>query len=445
MKVALLGYDTEGKVSYEYYKKLGAEITICDRKDELEVPEGAAVQLGEHYLDNLDRFDVLVRTAGMPPQVIFEKNPDVAGKVTTLINEFLRVCPTKNVIGVTGTKGKGTTCTLITKMLEAAGQDVHLGGNIGIPPITFLDKLTADSWVVLELSSFQLMSVNHSPHIAVCLMVVPEHLNWHADMAEYLTAKSHLFAQQTPDDIAIYFPESDNSKQIAAAGEGRKLPYYQAPGAFVQDGVITIGGQAVCRTDELKLLGAHNWQNACAAVTAVWETGVHDIEAMRGVLTSFSGLEYHIELVRELDGVRYYNDSFGTTPETATVAIQAFSGPKVLILGGSDKGVEFDGLAKVIKDSDVRQVVLMGNSGNKENKTVTPKVEAALRAEGFGDITSLVKDGGPTMTEVVDVARAVAQPGDVVLFSVACASFDMFKDYKDRGAQFTAAVKKLPS
>jgi UDP-N-acetylmuramoylalanine--D-glutamate ligase len=255
--------------------------------------------------------------------------------------------------------------------------------------------------------------------------------------------KSHLFAQQTSDDIAIYFADNELSQEVASAGAGQKIPYYRSPGAWVNGNMITIDGQEVCRTDELKLLGAHNWQNACAAVTAVWQAGVRDITAMRSVLTTFSGLEYHIELIRELDGVRYYNDSFGTTPETATVAMQAFTAPKVVIFGGSDKGVEFNELAREVKNSDIRQVILVGNSTNTENPTVTPKVEAALRAAGVTNITSLVKPGGSDMTEVVAAARTAAQPGDVVLFSTACASFDMFKDYKERGAQFTAAVKNL--
>lgn len=445
MNVALLGYNTEGKISYEYYKKLGANITICDEKTDLEVPAGAQAQLGEHYLDNLDRFDVLVRTAGMPPRVILAANPGVGGKITTLVNEFLRVCPTRNIIGVTGTKGKGTTSTLITKMLEAAGKDVHLGGNIGVPPLTFLDKLTPDSWVVLELSSFQLIDVQHSPHVGVCLMIVPEHLNWHADMAEYMEAKSQLFAHQNSDDIAIYFADNENSREIAAAGAGRKLPYYRSPGAWVNGNMLTIGGQEICRTDELKLLGTHNWQNACAAVTAVWQAGIHDVDAIRSALTSFSGLEYRLELVRELNGVRYYNDSFGTTPETSIVALQAFTEPKVLILGGSDKGVEFGELAKAVKANNVRQVILMGNTTNTANPTVTPKVEAALRAKGVDNIASLVSAGGPTMAEVVQAAHDAAQPGDVVVLSTGCASFDMFTDYKDRGNQFKQAVNNLPA
>lgn len=445
MKVALLGFDTEGRASYEYYKNQGAEITICDQKTELDAPGGVETQLGESYLDDLDRFDVLVRTAGMPPSVILQKNPDAKDKITTLINEFMRVCPTQNVIGVTGTKGKGTTSTLIAKMLEATGRQVYLGGNIGVPPLTFLDKLTAESWVVLELSSFQLMDLQRSPHIGVCLMVVPEHLNWHEDMDEYTGAKAHLFEYQSSDDVAIYYADNELSREIAAAGAGRKLPFYRSPGAWVNGNMITIDGAEVCTTDELKLLGAHNWQNACAALTAYWQVD-QNIDAARSVLTSFAGLEYHLELVRELDRVGYYNDSFGTTPETATVAIETFSQPKVLIFGGGDKGVPFDQLAEVVKNSDIRQVILIGNPSypdDAKRRTAAPKLEAALRTQDIENITMLVKPGGPTMTEIVETARNAAQPGDVVLFSTACTSFDMFENYKERGAAFTAAVNAL--
>ncbi len=333
MKVALLGFDTEGKVSYDYYKKLGAELTICDQKTDLEVPDGTATQLGDDYLNGLDQFDVLVRTAGMPPHLILEKNPGVGEKITTLVNEFMRVCPTRNVIGVTGTKGKGTTSTLIAQMLEAADKQVFLGGNIGVPPLTFLEKLTADSWVVLELSSFQLMDLQHSPHIAICLMVVPEHLNWHEDIDEYTGAKAHLFEQQSSDDVAIYFAENDLSQEIATAGAGRKVPYYRSPGAFVNGNMITIDGQEVCTTEELRLLGAHNWQNVCAAVTAVWQAGVHNLDAIRSVLTSFTGLEHRLEFVRHFENVDYYDDSFGTNPSTAIVAMRSFVQPVVIILG----------------------------------------------------------------------------------------------------------------
>jgi UDP-N-acetylmuramoylalanine--D-glutamate ligase len=445
MKVALLGFDTEGRASYEFFKAQNAEITVCDQKTDIDVPDNVATQLGAGYLDNLDRFDMLVRTPGLHPAKILEKNPGVAGKITSQVNEFMRTCPTRHVIGVTGTKGKGTTSTLLAKMLEASGRQVFLGGNIGVPPLSFLDKLNEDSWVVLELSSFQLIDLQTSPHIGVCLMVVPEHLNWHADMPEYVEAKAQLFEHQSSNDVAIYYSKSDLSHEIATAGAGRKLPYYRSPGAFINGNMITIDGAEICTTDELKLLGAHNWQNVCAALTAYWQVD-QNIDAARTVLTSFSGLEYHLELIREVDGVQYYNDSFGTTPETAIVALQAFEEPKILILGGGYKDVPFNKLATAIKRSNVRHVILIGNpeyGDDPRRQTAAPHLESALQAQAIEPITSLVRPGGPSMQEVVKEAQSAAQPGDVVLFSTACTSYDMFENYKERGAAFTAAVKAL--
>ncbi|HSX00828.1 MAG TPA: UDP-N-acetylmuramoyl-L-alanine--D-glutamate ligase [Candidatus Saccharimonas sp.] len=444
-KIAILGYRSEGIAAYRYWKAKGADITICDQLETpaASLPEGVATQLGPDYLKDLDRFDVIVRSPGLNPSKILAVNPTVGPKITTIVNEFLAASPTRNLVGVTGTKGKGTTTTLIAKMLEATGKQVFVGGNIGTPVLDLLPQLTPDSWAVLELSSFQLYDVtNPTPHIAVCLMIAPEHLDWHGTMDDYLLGKSQLFAHQQAGDIAVYFAQNDYSKHIAAARPGTKIPYFAEPGAVVKDGSITIAGQTICRTDELGLLGEHNWQNACAAVTAVWQVAP-DAEAIRSVLVSFTGLEHRLELVREVGGVKYYDDSFGTTPETAIVAIQAFAQPKVVILGGSDKGANFTALAGVVQTANVREVVLIGNMANPQHRSISPSIEAELKAAGYTAITSLVKPGGPTMAEAVAAARAAAQPGDVVLLSTGCASFDMFKDYKDRAAQFQAAVSRL--
>lgn len=431
MNTAIIGYATEGKVSAEYFQRLGHTVTICDQKPELVAPQGFETQLGDTYLENLARFDLIVRTAGIPSHAILEHNPGVEVKITTAVNEFLAACPTKNVVGITGTKGKGTTSTLTAKMLKAAGRKVWLGGNIGNSPLEFIDQIQPDDWVVLELSSFQLSDLRHSPHIAVCLMVVPEHLNWHTDMADYVAAKSNLFARQTHDDVAVYFAENATSQKIASHGDGKKLPFFAAPGAYVDNNQIIIDGEAICATSELALLGHHNWQNACAAVTAVWQAGVHDLAAIRSVVTTFSGLEHRLELVRTMDGVQYYDDSFGTTPETAMVAVQAFDQPKIIILGGSDKGASYDQLAEVVSRSNVRKALLIGNQA--------PKIQLALEKAGFTEFLS----GGNNMEDIVKTAHQVAQPGDVVLLSTGCASFDMFADYKDRANQFTAAVQML--
>jgi UDP-N-acetylmuramoylalanine--D-glutamate ligase len=442
MKIAIAGFDTEGKSTFEFFRSRRDEdgkpneITILDQNPTLDTPAGADVVLGDNYLSNLDRFDLIVRTAGLIPDQIFAANPRLShSKVSTQINEFFKASPTTNIIGITGTKGKGTTSTLVANILQAAGKDAHLAGNIGIPALDLIPKLTTDSWVVLELSSFQLVDLKASPMIAVCLMVVPEHLNWHKDMAEYKTAKQQLFVWQTFDDIAIYNAESEHSQTIAEAGNGAKVPYLAAPGAVIDTGTdgrtaISIGGQTICHTDELKLLGEHNWQNVCAAVTAAWQV-THSLGAIRQVLTTFSGLPHRLELVREVGGVKYYDDSFGTTPETAIVALQAFKEPKVIILGGSDKGANYADLAAAVRDGNVRKALLIGEQA--------PHIQAALESAGFTEFAA----GGDTMSDIVKTARATAQGGDVVLLSTGCASFDMFKDYKDRAAQFVDAVNKL--
>lgn len=431
MKIAIVGYSVEGQASYEYFAKHGQhQLTICDQNTKLKVPDNAQSVLGDGYLDNLGRFDLIVRTAGLQPAKILQKNPGVESKITTLINEFFKASPTKNIIGVTGTKGKGTTSTLISRMLEEAGKDVYLGGNIGVPPLVFLDKLTTDSWVVLELSSFQLIDIKSSPHIGVCLMVVPEHLNWHYDLNEYVKAKSRLFAQQSSEDMAIYYSGNDLSKKIAYSSPGHKLPYSAPPGAYVDNGYIKIADQQVCATEDLKLLGAHNWQNVCAAVTAVWQI-IPDVKIIRNVLTSFSGLAHRLEFVRELHGVRYYDDSFGTTPETAIVAIEAFNVPKIIILGGRSKGASFDELATVVSRDKVKKVIAIGETAGE--------ITESLRSAGYNDVVR----GGHNISEITLQAQQLTSPGDVVLLSTACASFDMFDNYKQRGELFNQSVQAL--
>lgn len=432
MNIAIVGYAVEGRVSARYFRDRGHEVTVCDKDEGVVVSSEFGRQLGERYLEDLDKFDVIVRSAGVHPAVILAKNPDVKSKITTAINEFLAHAPTKNIIGITGTKGKGTTSTLTANILEACGKTVWLGGNIGRSPLEFIDQVQPDDWVVLELSSFQLYDVQHSPHIAVCLMIVPEHLDWHEGFEDYYSAKANLFRQQNRDDVAIYFADNETSREIASRSQGTLIPYFTPPGAIVQDETsIEIDGTLICPVDELKLLGKHNWQNVCAAITAAWQADCKDIAKIKQAVTSFAGLPHRLEFVREVKGVHYYDDSFGTTPETAIVAIDAFKQPKVLILGGSDKGVPFDSLARAVAASNVRCTVLIG--------ATAPQLQTALEAAGFQDtITS-----GSTMTEIVATCREQAQSGDIVLLSTGCASFGLFKDYKDRGEQFKRAVQAL--
>ncbi|MDZ7744679.1 MAG: UDP-N-acetylmuramoyl-L-alanine--D-glutamate ligase [Candidatus Saccharibacteria bacterium] len=434
MNIAILGFAGQGQSAYEYWNQGDNKLTICDRSTKTKVPKGTKSQLGKDYLKNLDKFDLLVRTPALHPSDIQKanpKHPDILDKVTTVTNEFFKICPSRNIIGVTGTKGKGTTSTLIAKMLDAAGIRVHLGGNIGIPPLALLkDGIRPGDWVVLELANFQLIDLKHSPHIGVVLMIVEEHLDWHVSMEEYVTAKQQMFAHQKPRDVAIYFAENDTSKAVASVGRAKKLPYYDPPGAYVKDNNIIIDERPICSINDIKLLGKHNLQNVCAAITTVWQ--VHqDANAIRWALQTFSGLEHRLELVKEIDKVSYYDDSFGTTPETAIVAMEAFTEPKVVILGGSDKGARYDKLALTVKNHNVRKVVLIGDTA--------PDIKKALKAVDFTDIV----DDGKTMKSIVKTAHKYAKPGDVVLLSTGCASFGMFSDYKDRGQQFKDEVLKL--
>lgn len=433
MKVAIVGFGVEGRSALGYWLEQGADVTVCDQNPKADVPEGVKQQLGMDYLHDLGRFDVIVRTVGMHPKVILEKNPGVADKITTNLNEFLRVCPTKNVIGVTGTKGKGTTCTLITKMLQAAGKDAFLGGNYGIPAFSFLHKLTPDSWVVLELSSFMLHDIRYSPHIGVCLMVAPEHLDWHKDAEDYYNAKSNMFAHQQPSDVAIYFAESTTSHRIASASPGDKIAYYDEPGAYVHEGKIMIDQTVLCTTDELKLLGKHNWQNACAAATAVWQVAQAP-DAIRKVLTTFTGLEHRLEFVREVEGVEYYNDSFSSDIYAANAGMRAIKGEKVVVLGGKDRMLPLEPLMKTVQElkRDIRTLILIGASAER--------VATALKDVGF---TNFKLSPAKNMHDIVAECHAHAKKGDSVVFSPGFPSFDMFKNFEDRGLQFKQEVHDL--
>jgi len=442
MNVAILGYDVDGGSSAGYWHHLGANITICDQKTDLLLPAFANSQLGETYLDNLDRFDILVRTPGLHPDKIVAANPDspdILKKVTTTINEFFAHCPAP-IIGVTGTKGKGTTSALIYKLLQNAGKKAFLGGNIGVVPLDFLSEVTPESWVVLELSNFQLIDFKYAPTIGVCLMVVPEHQDWHKDTKEYYTAKQQLFVRQTDANRTVFNNANPITQKIIAVSNATKIPFYVPPvnhpaetntGVYVEGDQICIDGATICDVADVALLGRHNLENVCAAIGAVWNIIGGNTEVIKQTLRSFTGLEHRLEFVREVNNVKYYNDSFATTPEATVAAMRAFDQPKVLILGGHDKGVPIYDVISEIALDHVRRVIVIGETGEK--------IIELLVSRGYEKITL----GGNTMTEIVKSAQSVAQPGDIVLLSTAYASFGLFKDYKDRGNQFKDAVNAL--
>jgi UDP-N-acetylmuramoylalanine--D-glutamate ligase len=424
LKVAILGYGVEGQSAYHYWSKLGADITICDSKRDLELPDGVKHKLGSKYLDGLEKYDLLVRSPGIRPDTVIAMRP-----MTSVTREFMKQSPAP-IIGVTGTKGKGTTSTLITKMLEAAGKKVWLGGNIGVPALDLLGKVRPTGWVVLELSSFQLMDTSQSPHIGIILMTAQDHLDWHTSRDEYLHAKEAIFRYQKADDIAVYFAQNPDSARLAKESRGTRIPYGSPEGAFVKNEEIWYREQKVCDVADVALLGRHHLENVCAAITAVWQIAP-DKKAITKALREFKGLPHRLELVGTVHGVRYFDDSIATTPETTMAAIRAFKDPKVIIVGGSDKGADFAELAEVVLSEKVAAVIAVG--------TTAPKITAALDKVGYKKYLTGLTD----MTQIVEAAHEAAPDGAVVLLAPGCASFDMFASYADRGDQFRAAVSGL--
>lgn len=442
--IAIVGFGVEGVSLLHFAQSQNvARIAVFSEKELLpefrEVLENQRdVPVSVGPFPSLADYDVIFRSPSISPtRPAFLAAKEKGKTVTSVTNLFFSLCPCP-VIGVSGTKGKGTTASLIYEMLKNDGKDAYLGGNIGVPPLDFLSKLTPQSVVVLELSSFQLWDAEMSPHISVLVMVTQEHLDVHADTQEYITAKSHLFSNQQDGDFAIINWDYPNGQVI---GTSVRVPLYKtsihheySPGCFVKDKTIVFSTEGreerIIPVDEIFIPGTHNWQNACSAVAAAKLAGV-STEAIFQTLQTFHGLIHRLEFVREIGGVRYFDDSFSTTPETAGAAIAAFSEPKVVILGGSSKNSDFAELGKMLSESQsIRGIIGIGTEWPRIKSTITQP-----------DIPMI--EGTKTMEEIVAAARGIAQSGDVVILSPACASFDMFKNYKDRGDQFKRIVNSL--
>lgn len=426
MKVAIAGFGVEGKANYRYYAGRGDDVTIVDEQSEIKgVPEGAKTITGLNVFENLAGFDLVVRTASLAPRKI-----KTDGKVWSATNEFFAECPAP-IVGVTGSKGKGTVSSLIASILRASGKTVHLLGNIGVPALDELEKIQPGDVVVYELSSFQLWDIAKSPHVAVVNMIEPDHLDVHADFDDYVTAKSNIARYQTEEDMVVFAASNKYSREIAELSNGTRLPAPSEKTAHVTNDTFWHGEQKLCGVEALQLPGPHNRDNACLAITAVWQF-VHNSEAIEKGLRDFTGLPHRLKFVREIDGVKYYDDSIATTPGSAIAALRAFAQPKVMILGGSYKGGDFTEMAELAGKSNVRKAILIGQEA--------ARIEPLLKEQG---VPTQNLGEAITMPEVVQAARDAARAGDVVLMSPACASFGMFKNYKDRGEQFIAAVEAL--
>lgn len=449
MKAAIIGYGEQGRSSLEYWQKKGYEITVCDQKPQIEVPPGVSTQVGVTYLHDLSDFDLIVRSPSVHPSVLYDALQDhqeAKEKITSNTNEFFNVCPAP-IIGVTGTKGKGTTSTLIAKILEKSGKKVHLGGNIGTPPLDLLKQaISPDDIVVLELANFQLIDMKSSPKIAVCLMITEEHLDWHNNFFEYIDSKRQIFKHQDHDNIAIYNANNVYSTEIASSSRAHNKISYDVPaedkapenteGVYLDGHHIKFGEHKVCSTKDIKLPGRHNIENVCAAIAATWDLIGHNKHAVKKVLKNFTGLPHRLEKVAEINDVTFIDDSFGTNPATAIVALRSFRQPKIIIVGGSEKGISYQPLVDEIVKQNVKHVVAIGETG--------PAILELLKtAPGGNIITHTSLNATKTMDEIISSATEKATNGDVILLSTASASFDMFKDYKDRGDQFKVAVKRL--
>lgn len=452
-KVAVLGLSVEGLDSVRFFIEQGAQVVCCDRRTKKQLGSTythlsgskAAFQLGNTYLSDLASADLVVRTQGMAlwlPELVEVRK---TGKLTSNTKLFFSLCRAP-IIGVTGTKGKGTTATLIYEMLKAQGKTVFLGGNVGTPLLSRVQTIKPRDWVVLELSSFQLEDLDCSPHVAVVLRITQDHLanydplatNYHPSRQDYVVAKKSIVRFQTEHDVAVFNADDPTSRSFAhdtpakkyyfsRTGKGRADAWVENQAVYVRWNRTT---QRICSLSEIILRGEHNLENIAAASIAALVAGV-DIATIRGVAKKFKGLEHRLEFVRRIGGVSYFDDSFSTVPETTIAAIQSFSEPITLIVGGSEKGSNFTELGEEIAKSTVKTLIVIGQMARR--------IIDAVKQAGFsGDIIG----GRKNMKEIVSSA-AGETPVGVVLLSPACASFDMFKNYKDRGNQFKHEVSSL--
>lgn len=424
MKIAIAGYGVEGQASYEYYTALGDEVVIVDEHESVELPENVESILGADAFNRLEEFDLIVRSPGIAP-----KKLPYGDKVWSSTNEFFTKCPAF-IIGVTGTKGKGTTASLIASILRAGNKTVHLVGNIGVPALQELNSIQSEDIVVFELSSFQLWDLEKSPNVAVVLMIEPDHLDVHDNFEDYVAAKMHITEYQTTTDRVFFNDKNEISTLIAAQSVGQRLPYANTRTAHVQREYFYYQDTELCSVDELQIPGEHNKENACAAITAAWPW-VQDSDVIAQGLRSFSGLPHRLKFIREVSGVRYYDDSIATTTGSAMAALRAFDETKTVILGGSDKGGGYDEVVQLAKETGTK-VIAIGQTGEQIHRLCIQVGVASTRVERG-------------MAEVVEAAAQVAQPGEIVILSPASASFDQYKSYADRGQQFIAAVNSLAS
>ena len=443
-RLALLGLGVENRSLGAYLSAAGVSFAVCDARAAADLAtHDLAVnewRLGPNYLDDLDAFDLVFRTPGLPslhPKLAAARRAGV--EVSSHSALFFDRCPAP-VLGITGTKGKGTTASLVALMLAADGpyRQVELGGNIGRPPLEFLDQLRAEDLAILELSSFQLQDLQASPSIAVVLNLLTDHLDYHASRAEYVEAKKPIYRHQQPQDWLITNADNSETAELITQSPARNLSFsvkaeVQA-GSWVEREAIwhrAPDGQRekVCDLQSIALRGPHNVANAAAASTAARAAGC-SLEGVAKALSEFEGLPHRLQRVAHQQGVTYYDDSAATTPDAAIAAIRSFDVPMVLIAGGASKGAQFGALAEAIVASPVRALIVIGQEGER----------IASEVQQTGSFSGEIVPVHGAMEGAVEAARLRAHSGDIVLLSPACASFGLFDNYVERGRAFSRLV-----
>ena len=442
--VAVIGIGVSNTPLLRLLLREGIAVTACDRSDraklgalagELEAA-GAKLQLGDGYLQNLSQ-DVIFRTPGLRPDVPELEAARAKGStITSEMEVFFEVCPCP-IIAVTGSDGKTTTTTIIAQLLRAAGHTVHVGGNIGHPLLAEAGSIRPTDWAVLELSSFQLMTMTRSPHIAVLTNLAPNHLDVHKSMEEYIWAKENIFRHQQPGDIAVFNLDNAITRELSAHAPGRAL--YFSRREEPENGVFLRGNAVISRrdgrerqiitTEDIRLPGVHNVENYMAAIAAV--DGLVPDDVIRTFARAFNGVEHRIELVRTWRGVRFYNDSIASSPSRTIAGLRSFKEKVILIAGGYDKHIPFDVLGPEVVEH-VKLLILCGATADK--------IRAAVeQAPGYWPGHPEILDVTP-FQRAVETARDRAVPGDVVTLSPACAAFDQFKNFMERGKTFKSIV-----
>lgn len=447
--VAFCGIGESNLPLIKLFKKYGAKVIACDKRERTElgingdraVEYGAELKLGSDYLKDLNA-DIIFRTPGMKyymPELVQARKNGTA--VTGEIELFFDLCPCK-IIAVTGSDGKTTTTTIISEFLKAEGYNIHIGGNIGRPLLPEIETISPNDIAVVELSSFQLISMRKSPDIAVVTNVAPNHLDIHKDMQEYTDSKKNIILHQNAFGRAILNFDNEISKSFEEYARGRVYMFSRQSsvnnGAYVRDdGTIVMNDYGneteIMNVRDIKIPGLHNIENYLAAITAVW--GMVSPETIKNTARNFGGVEHRAEFVRELDGVKYYNDAIGTSPtRTVKGTLSLYNRKIILISGGYDKKIPYDEMGAVVPEK-VKLLILMGATADK--------IEAAVKA------APTYKEGNPViihvsnMEEAVQTARENAVDGDIVSMSPASASFDMYKNFAEKGLHFKRLVNEL--